>query len=215
MKYLIFLTGLMLFQSCSNNESTATSVQGQVIDIVKGDPIEGLRIFVTEYDFSLAGLGGGRDIAILESDEEGRFEHEFDAKSLKRYRCRIDLETPNLSTGLGDADNYIEDLTAGETNIVEFKTTFSGYVKEAFVNVICDTSIVLEITRQNSIPEAINNLTFELKNCQTLIRNDFFPSPMGKHIYTWRTLRDGEVITEDQDSFNLAIGERKEFTIEW
>lgn len=214
MKYLIFVLNSFLVISCSKIGPTAITIEGRVIDVVSGEPISDLEIIIREERFTISGPET-RDIATLISDENGEFEDSFSARLSRSYRCFIDLNTPNLFTGLRDAGMIDTILNNGEDNSIEFRTTFSGAIQENIINVDCDPSIILEITRENSVQGAINNRTFQIENCETLIRKNPFKSPYGQHFYTCRTLRDGVVLTENRDSFYLEIGERKEFTIEW
>jgi len=214
MKYIALL-GIILVFSCSKDVFKKTIIEGQVIDIVTNEPIQDLKINVREYDYSISGTADSRNIATLITDENGNFNYEFSAEKTKSYKCRIDLFTPHLSRGFRTLSNVSEDIRTREKNIIDFQTTFGGYIKEYYTNIDCDPSIVLEVDRQHEIPDAIRNLTFTLENCQTLSTDDFVITPQGLYTYTWRTLRNGEVLTENRDSFYLEIGERKEFTIEW
>lgn len=214
MKYIFFAAVLAMAFSCSKVGPTATSVKGTVTDLVTGEPMADIKVIIEKSSFRLSGTETER-IATLRTNDEGEFEDSFSAGVSGSYRCFIDLNTPNLAVGLGDADNISQDVNEGEDNIIDFKTTLAGYVKEFYIDTECDESLTLEVDRQHEISEAIRNLVFTIDNCQTVKTDDFVLTPRGLYIYTWRTLRNGEVIAENRDSFLLDVGERKEFTIEW
>jgi hypothetical protein len=214
MKNLAFIIFIFIISSCSKVGPTATSVKGTVTDLVTGEPMVDIKIIIEKTSFRLSGTKTKR-IATLRTNDEGKFEDSFSAGLSGSYRCYIDLETPNLVRSLGSADNISEDIDEGEENIIEFKTTLGGYIKEYFIDVDCDLSVSVEIDRQHEIPETTRNLTFTIDQCRSLIDDEFILTPQGLYIYKWRTFRGDEVLTENVDSFYLEIGERKEFTIEW
>ena len=212
---LLLLSSLLLLNSCEKLGIKNTSIRGQVINVVTGEPLEGIKISIS--GITSGPVGGNVDrVGIITTDTNGFFEHSFFADWLKSYSCLVSSkDNPNLNHGLGSAGNYSEHITKGEENIFEFRIAFAGYIKERIVNVNCDPSIILEITKANSVPESIKNLTFEIDNCRSLIRKEFHSYPVGKHHYIWRTIRDGQILTENRDSFVLEVGERKEYTIEY
>jgi hypothetical protein len=212
MKYLISVSVLFLIISCSKVGPTATLVEGQVIDIVSNEPISDIEVIILEERFTISGPEAER-IATLTTDSNGRFMHEFSARPARSYLCEVNQNTPNIGILLGSSSNSSEDIDNGEDNNIELRVSFLAYIKEEFVNINCDDSTVLEVKLETDIEgTGFNYIT---DPCESLKLKDFRPTPYGNQIYTWRTLRNGEVLTANRDSFYLEIGERKEFTIEW
>ena len=208
MKYLAYLSIILLF-SCSKVGPTATNVKGQVIDVITGNPIEGINIIISGENTV---VGGDVDRHVTVTDENGNFDYRFSAKIGKFYDCKIDFNTPNIVVSAG---NTVEEIIEGEENIFEFETTFGGYLKETYIDLECDPEISLLVKIQASISSFDREVTRD--SCETYNPDlfDFILRPMGSRIYTWQTIKNGEVLAENRDSIFLEIGERREFIIEW
>ncbi|MEL6718248.1 MAG: hypothetical protein AAFO82_15510 [Bacteroidota bacterium] len=213
MRIVFFSILLSLLYSCNQVSLTKTVVKGQVIDVISDSSVEGVEIFISGITASTG--NNVHEVATLVTDENGRFEHSFSAHINKFYYCGIDQNTPNLAQGIGSIGNFREDITSGSVNDLEFRIAFGGYVREDYININCDSSISLQVERRHQIEDATRNLKFTLSACQSLQGRNFHSAPSGLHTYIWRTMKDENILTENQDSFNLAIGERKEFRIEW
>lgn len=152
------------------------------------------------------------DIGEALTDEEGRFCIEFLRKDNRRYYCHFRGATNAL---LIRSENNIKYLSEDDTP-VEYTTYFTGLIRENITNIQCDSTVILEVKRRHT------DENFSFVNREPSYRSCFSPPfssyskyPIGTYVYTWRTLRDGEILTEERDSFYLDVGERKELTIEW
>lgn len=218
MKQILMYTMLLLFictsLSCNlTNILDKTEVEGQVINIVTGEPVRNVKVVIWESNFSIAVSGPGNSKRIEETttDQDGRFRFKFAAKvnSATEYECWYD-DHDRFPTAVGGDSRVSIDKNKYNEVLLTIAPAAKLRLKVNAVN--CSQGDSFQWYKFSEIWTFSD--TLRLQNCVSYDDLSFVTHPMSEYYFWWQVNRGG-VLTDFRDTIFLEEGEERLYEVNY